>query len=57
MGFSGQIFCVTDQTLNMFTRINFDALSKVEQAEISKLSSPLLNSKRIINIIGRFGSF
>ena len=38
MGFSVQDkFFVTDQILSMSTRINFDAFSKVEQAEIFKL--------------------
>ena len=55
MWFSGNMF-VPDYTLDMFTRINLDALSKVKQVENYKANSLLLNFIRI-HCIGRFGSF
>ena len=48
MGFSGIVF-VTDQALYMFTMINSNDLSKVEQVESSRINLTLLNPKGFVN--------
>ena len=46
----GGNICGFQETLNVFSGINFDAFSKVEQVENSKTNSPLLNFTRINSI-------
>ena len=48
MGFSGIVF-VIDQAQYTFTRIKSHGLSKVEQAESSRINLTLLNPKEFVN--------